>query len=701
MKRAYGALVRYPEARRDDLVEELHGHRVADPHRWLEDADDPATRAWSSAQDELCAAALAGLPGRDRLRSRLAALVPGHVGAPVVAGDRWLWTRRLPGQDHAVVVAGDGPEEHAIGGGRVLVDPAAIDPSGTTTLDGWSPSHDGTRLAYLLSSGGDEESSLHVVDTRTGERLGGPVDRLRYSPLAWLPGGDALLYVRRLPPGAVPAGEEAFHRRLYLHRLGTDPDADDVLLFGDGLDPTAYLGVAVSHDGRWVAVSASLGTAPRNDLWVAALPENPAATPVRWVEAAVGLDAQTWPHLDRRGRLWLLTDLDAPRRRLCVADPASPAPSAWSEVVPEDPGANLEDVALAGEHLVLLRSRHGASEVSVAGRDGGPEVAVALPGVGSADLHGRRDEGPQLWVGWTSWAAPWRVLELDAERAATAPDAAPVPGAVEPPGVETATLLATSADGTEVRLTAVSAGGTAGRPRPTVLYGYGGFDVPMTPAWSSSIAAWVEAGGVYAVANLRGGSEEGEAWHRDGMREHKHHVFEDLEACADALVEGGWTTPGQLGIMGGSNGGLLVGAALTRRPAAYRAVVCSAPLLDMVRYERFGLGATWTDEYGTASDPEQLGWLLGYSPYHHVEGGVAYPAVLFTVFEGDSRVDPLHARKMCAALQHATTSDPDERPVLLRRETGVGHGARAVARSVALAADQLAWLADQLGLDLG
>jgi prolyl oligopeptidase len=240
--------------------------------------------------------------------------------------------------------------------------------------------------------------------------------------------------------------------------------------------------------------------------------------------------------------------------------------------------------------------------------------------------------------------------------------------------------------------------GAEAGPRPAILYGYGGFGVSLTPGYSASILAWVEAGGVYAVANLRGGAEEGEAWHRDGMLGAKQNVFDDFHAAAERLVADGWTTSEQLAISGGSNGGLLVGAALTQRPELYAAVTCSAPLLDMVRYEKFGLGATWNVEYGAAEDPEQLAWLLSYSPYHHVRDGVRYPAVLFTVFDGDTRVDPLHARKMCAALQHATASD---RPVLLRREKDVGHGARALSRSVDLSADTLAFTARWTGLTVG
>jgi prolyl oligopeptidase len=262
--------------------------------------------------------------------------------------------------------------------------------------------------------------------------------------------------------------------------------------------------------------------------------------------------------------------------------------------------------------------------------------------------------------------------------------------------VDTRQVTYTSRDGTEVRMLVMARPGGSG-PRSAVLYGYGGFGVPLTPAYSASILAWVEAGGVYAVANLRGGSEEGEDWHRAGMLASKQNVFDDFHAAAEKLIADGWTTSARLGISGGSNGGLLVGAALTQRPDLYAAVVCSAPLLDMVRYERFGLGATWNVEYGSADVPAELGWLLSYSPYHHVRAGVAYPAVLFTTFDSDTRVDPLHAWKMCAALQHATSSD---RPVLLRNEMRVGHAARSVSRSVDLTVDTLAFLAAETGLGL-
>ena len=678
-----------PTAPRLDLVEVLHGREVADPYRWLEDAASPQTRAWSAAQDRLVRAHLDALPGRERLARRLEELLAtGTVGTPAWRGGRPFWTRRAPDQEHAVLLTRD-----ADGRERVLLDPGAVDPTGTTTLDAWSPSKEGTRLAYQLSSGGDEESLLHVLDVETGAVLDGPVDRCRYSPVAWVPGGKAFFYVRRLPPDEVPANEQAFHRRVWRHVVGT-PTEQDVRVWGDGLDPTNYYGCSVSQDGRWLLVTASAGTAPREDVWIFDLE---AGTPP--VEVQVGVDARCSPWISRDGDLWLLTDRDAPRGRLCRADPR--APQDWTTVVPEDPEAVLEDVELLPDEaggdgvLALLRTRHALAEVSL--RRDGEERAVALPGPGTvAGLSAEPEGGSRVWFGFTSATAPSQVHELDARTGEVRLWAAS-PGAASVGDVVATVHETTSLDGTTVRFSVLSPTGRPDRPRPTVLYGYGGFGVALTPGWNPSALAWVEPGGVWVVAHLRGGSEEGEAWHRAGMREHKQNVFDDFAAVADALVADGWTTTGQLGISGGSNGGLLVGAALTQRPEAYAAVVCSAPLLDMVRYEQFGLGRTWNDEYGTAADPEELDWLLGYSPYHRVADGTAYPAVLFTVFDGDSRVDPLHARKLCAALQAATTSSA---PVLLRAEADVGHGARSVRRTVGLGVDVLAFLAARTGLAL-
>lgn len=687
----------YPPARRADVVDNLHGHLVPDPYRWLEDPESAETRAWSAAQDELTAGWLARLESRDGLRSRLEELLPGFVGPPEVVGSRRFFRRRLPGQEHAVLLVADDADDSAE---RVLIDPSALAADHTVTLDGWAPSIEGGLLAYQLSEGGDEESTLRVMDVGTGETVDGPVDRVRYSPVAWLPGGRALFYVRRLPESAVPAGEGQFHRRVYLHRVGTDP-SEDVEVFGADCDMTAYFGLEASQDGRWLAVTVSLGTAPRNDLYLADLG---AAPSYQWTAVMAGTDAQAWPHFGLDGRLYILTDLGAPRRRLVSADPRDPRPERWAQLLPEDPeGSVLEGMALAGGAIVAARSLHAVSRLTVHDRaTGALQGDVSLPGLGTAGVSGRPDEGPEVWIGYTDHVTPYRTFRLDVPTGRVEPGPDPPGWAGRRSGqpIAATQVVYRSADGTGVRMFVIGQEGGGYRRRPTILYGYGGFNVSLTPAYSTSVLGWVEAGGVWAVANLRGGGEDGEEWHRDGMRDRKQHTFDDFHAAAGWLIDNGVTTRDQLAVMGGSNGGLLVGAALTQHPERYAAVSCSAPLLDMVRYERFGLGQTWNDEYGTAGDPAELEWLLGYSPYHHVTPGTPYPAVLFSVYDSDTRVDPLHARKMCAALQAATASRPDQRPVLLRREVNVGHGARSVSRTMDLAADQLAFLAAQTGLDI-
>jgi prolyl oligopeptidase len=691
----------YPQARRLDLTEDIFGHQVSDPYRWLEDADSAERADWLRAEAALFSAERAHWPGRDILAERVRELLNvGVVGTPAWRGDRCFFARREPGQEHAVLCT------QAVLGGpvEVLIDPMAIDPSGLTTLDSWQPDKEGRLLAYQLSEGGDEESLLRVLDVGTGSVVDGPIDRCRYSNVAWLPGGKAFYYTRRLPASSVPDGESQYHRRVYLHQIGTVADEEDVLIFGAGRDKTDYYYASVSRDGRWLSLSASQGTAPRNDLFLADLfSSDPSAPDLQVVQE--GVDAQTSVWAGRDGRFYVFTDLDAPRGRIAVADPGSVTDRAsWRDLLPEDAEAVLRGYAILDgaelERPVLVASwtRHALSEITVHDLGSGVFLAsVELPGLGTAGgLSERPEGGHEAWFGYTDYTTPPLVLRFDA-RSFSVQTWAVAPGSVAVPAVTARQVTYQSLDGTSVRMLIISGAsdGSPGGPRPALLTGYGGFDISLTPAYSPSALAWVEAGGVYAVANLRGGSEEGEEWHRAGMLEHKQNVFDDFRCAAEALIRDGWTTAGQLAISGGSNGGLLVGAALVQQPSLYAAVVCSAPLLDMVRYERFGLGQTWNVEYGSALDATHLGWLLSYSPYHHVVPGTAYPAVLFTVFTNDTRVDPVHAYKMCASLQYASVSG---RPVLLRAEGQVGHGARAVSRSAELAGDTLAFAARYTGL---
>jgi len=705
------AAAAYPPARRTGLVEQVAGHQVADPYRWLEDPGSDESRAWLAAQDALAAGQLAALPARAALAARIAELTAaGLVSSPVWRGGRQFFLRREPGEEHAALITSAPGEPD-----RVLIDPMALDASGATTLDAWAPDNEGRLLAYQVSHGGDEESVLQVMDVATGEHAEGPIDRCRYTEVAWLPGGKSFYYARRLPPETVPAGEDQYHRRVYLHTVGTPAEAD-TLIFGEGRDKTDFYQVSASWDGRWLAITAAQGTSPRNDVWLADLAaSSPAAPALRAVQQ--GVDARTSIHVGRDGRMYVFTDAGAPRGRLAVADPGHPGPAGWQDLIGEDPDAVLQDFAIldggqARPPLLLATwTRHAFSEITVHDLASGERRgAVTVPGPDPAgtgrpgsisQLTERPEGGHEAWFAYTDHSTPVTVYRYDARTGEVAPWAR-APGPARIPPVRTRQVTYRSADGTEVRMVVIGPpedGGGQAAPRPAILTGYGGFAISLlTPAFSPAALAWVEAGGVYAIAGLRGGAEEGEAWHRAGMREHKQRVFDDFHAAAATLTGDGWTTPGQLAISGGSNGGLLVGAALTQWPDSWAAVACSAPLLDMARYELFGLGQLWNDEFGTAADPVELGWLLSYSPYHHVADGVRYPAVLFTVFEGDSRVDPMHARKMCAALQHASSARLPARPILLRRETQVGHGARAVSRSVGLSADTLAFLAFHTGL---
>jgi prolyl oligopeptidase len=674
-------------------VDVLHGERVTDSYRWLEEESSSQTRAWLAAQDRLWEAHAARLPGRDGFRKRAAELADiGMVSAPMWRGERRFFLRRSAGQEHPVLYTclGDGAEE-------VLVDPTAIDPTGLTTLDAWQPDLEGRQLACQLSRHGTERAQLTILDVATGRLVDGPIDRCRYSPIGWLPGGEAFFYVRSI-------GESPYPQEVLLHRIGTPPDSDVPIMGSDDRpDEATTYGLGISADGRWLAISAAPGTAPRNNLWIADLcasvpspstPSSPENPDLRLVHSAAAGRAAFAVAQD--GKMYIVTDVDAPGVRLCVADPERPAE--WRELVPEDPEAVLVDFAIldACSTLIVGWLREGGSELAIHDlATGDRRGTVALPGEGSiGPLSTRSKNAHEVWFTYTDNVTPSSVWHYDYQTGTTDCWAA-APGIVALPQVPTRHITCTSPDGTPVRVTVL--GDFSSGPRPTILYGYGGFGIPLTPSFAADSLAWVEAGGVLAIAHVRGGGERGMRSHRAGMLEHKQHVFDDFIAAAEELIASAITTPEQLGIWGESNGGLLVGAALTQRPGLFAAAVCLAPLLDMVRYEQYGLAAGWREEYGSISDAAQFRTLFAYSPYHHVHEQTPYPAVLFSLFGGDTRVHPMHARKMCAALQRASTSPG---PILLRQEPDVGHTVRSADRAITLTADLLAFLAAHTGLHL-
>jgi prolyl oligopeptidase len=665
-------VVSRPDTRIAPVVETLHGVEVHDPYRWLEDGEDPEVRAWVAAQNAYTRTVLDGLTERPVVEARIReALDVGALGGSEPRGRRRFFTRRDPGMDQPVLLVSD-----AGGPPRILVDPAPLSADGTTALDWWVPSPDGELVCVGLSEAGTEDSELRLVRAVTGEWLDDRIPRCRWSAVAFEPGGTAILYTRQPEPGTVPPGEEVYHRHVWRHVLGTDP-AEDVRVFGEGRDKLDIPGViSISDDGRWTVLTVSHG----------------------WTRTSCFLREDDGPFVpifeggNERAVLWFaggrllgLTNVSAPRFRLVEVDPRRPGPETWTDVIRESEHV-LVDVAVTADRLAVHHLVDACSRVSLHAPGGAFERSLDLPAFSTVTALGGHHSGPDLYLTVESFTRPAVTIRADG----AALDRIDPPPGFDPDRYPVRQVRYRSVDGTEVPMFLV---GRPDAPGPTVLTGYGGFSVSRTPLWMPTVVPFLEAGGLIAVANLRGGGEFGETWHRSGMRERKQNVFDDFIAAADWLVGSGLTTREQLGIVGGSNGGLLVGAVMTQRPDLCRAVVCRVPLLDMVRYERFKVAELWIDEYGSAADPEQFGWLLAYSPYHHVRDGVRYPAILLTAGEEDARVDPMHARKMTARLQAA---DP-EAPVLLRVEPRAGHGqGKPVAKVVPEEADVWSFLIHEL-----
>jgi len=659
---------------------------VPDPYRWLEDGEADEVRRWSETQARHTRAILDAEPSAAAIRERLRALFAiGLVSPPVARGGLYFHQRRAGDQEQPILYVREGRE----GEDRVLLDPAALSADRTSALDWWYPSDDGRLLAYGVSEGGSEKSVLRVRDVASGQDLADVIPGTRACSLEWRPDGTGFFYTRYPEPGSVPAGEENYHRRVFEHTLGRDWRLDP-LVFGAERPPEDWPNAHLSPDGRWLAVSVSRGWT-RTDVYLRdlAAPGGGFVTVVEGVDAIFGVQL-------RHDRLYLQTNFEAPRSRLLAADLDRPGRESWREVLPEGPDV-LEGAALIGDWMVAVWLRDASSRLTLHTLGGRLIHEVTLPVIGSvAGLTGEWD-GEEAFLGFSSYAVPPTVYRL----------ALPEPGLetwaraegeVDADRFRVRLVRYPSRDGTEVSMFLVDA---RDRPRDArgaaLLTGYGGFNVSHTPAFARGVILFLEKGGLYAVAHLRGGGEYGEEWHRAGMLEKKQNVFDDFAAGAEFLVREGHAAPDRLAIMGGSNGGLLVGAALTQRPELFRAVVCQVPLLDMVRYHLFRIARLWIPEYGAADEGDAFRWLHAYSPYHHVRDGARYPAVLLTTGESDSRVDPLHARKMAARLQAATASDL---PVLLRVETRAGHGqGKPLSKALEEWADVWTFLFGQLGLE--
>jgi prolyl oligopeptidase len=680
-----------PPTRRDPVVDVLHGVEVADPYRWLEADADPDVETWIATQNERTHAALGELAGRDALHAELSALLrAGSSVACSVAADRVFSIDRWGDRDQAVLVVRDAADRDVV---RTLVDPHGLTGDTTASIDWYQPSNDGRLVAYGISTGGDELSTLHVLDVDTGDHRDDAIPHTRAASVAWTPEGDAFVYTRYPDPATVPDDERGYWRKVFRHRLG-DRWENDELVWDRLPDKTAWANVSLSRDGRWLLVHLSLGWS-RVDLHLVDLGTGARTALIEDVEAISTFDVV-------EDRVVGITTLDADRGRVVTAPVTAPAHDNWSTIIPESDRV-LESFAVTSSSLLVLSSRSAVTSLDRYAFDGTGRVPVELPALGSlVGLSGsrERDEG---YFSFTSFAAPPGLYRWT-------PDAvvewSQLPRGGPGRGQPTTDYVIEqvrypSSDGTEIPMFLVRAGATTpSATTPCVLTGYGGFSIVNGPAYNPAAVTVCDRGGIYAVANIRGGAEEGESWHRAGMREHKQRSFDDFIAAADWLVAKGYTSRDLLAIRGGSNGGLLMGAAVTQRPDLCRAAHIAVPLLDMVRYQRFLIARLWIPEYGDPDEPEEFAWLWTYSPYHRVLDGTCYPAVLLTTARGDSRVDPMHARKMAARLQ-VSTSCGDDHPILFREETDAGHGqGKPVTKQAQELADVLGFLLWQLGVGI-
>ena len=679
--------------RKVDIHENLHGVDVADPYRWLENGDDPEVHAWTEKQNERTRKYLDAVPGRDHLRAQIADLLHiGYVRRPAVytvkpGVHRYFHEKREGESNQPTIYVRDKWD----GADRVLLDASTLSADGTTALDWWYPSWDGKLVAWGASESGSEKSTLYVRDVATGKDLPDTITRTRHATVAWLPNGKEFFYSRYPEPGSVPKGDEEYLSKIYRHVLGTDPEKD-TLVFGGNRDKTDVPQVMISPNGRWLVVRVHEGW-DKSEVYLRDLSKGDKAP---WIEVAVRTPAVFDP-IPRDDRLYIVTNDGAPRYRLFAVDYAKPDRTHWTEILQEGPDV-LTDVSILGDRLGAVYLKDASTHIELFDRNGKSKGPLALPGIGTGELGGPI-EGGEAFVDFMSFVTPWQVTRYDLKTGkSTLWDKVGEKFAVE--GIKVERLYATSKDGTKIPMFVIAKEGFArDGNNPTVIWGYGGFNVNQTPAFSSRALLTAQRGGVYVFAVLRGGGEFGEDWHKAGMLGNKQNVFDDFIACAEELVAQKITRPEKLAAIGGSNGGLLVAAVVTQRPDLFRAGLSLVPLTDMLRYQKFRIAQLWIPEYGSADDPEQFKWLYAYSPYHHVKDGTKYPAMLFTSAESDSRVDPMHARKMAARMEEAQAA-PD-RPILLRLESKAGHGAgKPTSKVIDEVCDELTFLFHELGVAL-
>ena len=679
----------YPPARRSEQTDDYHGTVVADPYRWLEDPDAPESRAWIEAENALAFGFLEQIPARAEIARRLTDLWNyERYGTPHLQGGRYFYGRNDGLQNQSVLYV----TETLDGDPRVLLDPNTLSEDGTVALAGSAISEDGKWIAYGLSAAGSDWTEWKVRSVDTGEDAADHLRWVKFSGASWAKDGSGFYYSRYDAP---PAGEELqqanYYQKLFFHALGT-PQDDDVLVYERPDEKEWGFGGSVSEDGEYLLIYVRQGTERMNRLYYKSL-----ATPDAPVVPLLdGFDA-SYTFLGREGReFWLQTDNQAPRGRVVAVDIDHPDPEHWREVIPEA-AETLEGVSLVGERFVASYLKDACTQVKVFALDGTFERTVDLPGLGSAGGFGGKREQTETFYAYTSYTVPTTVYRYDIPTGTSTVYRQPAV-AFDPADYETTQVFYASKDGTRIPLFLTHKKGlTRDGQNPTYLYGYGGFDISLTPSFSPAQVVWLERGGILAVANLRGGGEYGKAWHDAGRLHVKQNVFDDFIAAGEWLIENHYTSTPKLAIGGVSNGGLLVGACLTQRPDLWGACLPAVGVLDMLRFQKFTIGWAWVSDYGSSDNPADFPVLYAYSPLHNLKPGTAYPATLITTGDHDDRVVPAHSFKFAAALQAAQGGDA---PALIRIETRAGHGAgKPTAKVIEEAADRWAFLVKVLGME--
>jgi prolyl oligopeptidase len=690
----------YPVARTVDQVDDYHGTKVKDPYRWLEDDNSKETAAWVAAENELTQSFLAGVPERDAIKRRLTELTDfERFGTPEKAGHRYFFARNTGLQNQAVwywtsALAAE-PKE--------LIDPNTLTKDGTIAVAGLVPTEDGKLVAIITAEAGSDWNEIKVRDVATGKDLPDEIKWVKFSGVSWSKDGKGFYYSRYDQPAAGEALQQKNEfQKAYFHRLGS-AQKDDVLIASDDKNADWFFSAGVTEDGRWEIVGVTKGTDDKNQVWFKDLRAGAKA-----VRQQVFPDFTT--ELSMLGNVgavfYFKTDDHAERKRIVSFDLAAfnhqphvdiprAASTFFKEVVPEA-AETLTAASIVGNTIYAQYLKDAHSVVKQFDLHGKLLREIALPGLGTASGFAGRQKDSETFYAFTSYTQPSTIYRLDVRSGKSTVFKQPTVK-FDPSRYVTDQVFYPSKDGTKIPMFIVHrTDAKLDGQNPTILYGYGGFNISLTPAFSSSVIAWLEMGGVYCIANLRGGGEYGEAWHHAGTKLHKQNVFDDFIAAAEWLIASKWTQTPRLAISGGSNGGLLVGAALTQRPELFGAALPAVGVLDMLRFHKFTIGYAWVDDYGSSDDPEQFKALYAYSPYHNVKPGTSYPAVLVTTADHDDRVVPAHSFKFTAALQAAQAGPA---PILIRVDVRAGHGAgKPTAKVIDTQADVYAFLIRVLGM---